>query len=398
MDGSHARHCEKIIVRCCQVRQCGGRPKPWKNKGPGSSVWRAPACLRSPEPLRIYMRRSRVNCSEFLRWVQSRGRCCLILHNKHTASTHSSLFQRTASQKWQRIWSGYKSKSQNKPIIVCFIVKQLRGESCFNRNIWRIFKRKRMEAVWQHMPILGLYILHRHGAFFLNRAGGSPRKTWNFHTFLQLPVSLENDWYWISFSGNVRACSPSCRRLKRPLHQARPRLHSSWWTKAKMCQGCYVSWFFFFFCKWTVPSRLSGLGRTAPVYIKVRPDLAYQMRFGLTSSGHQTVGSPPPRPHKSSTWWNLQQTKMPEKLTLAMVRISAWTSWPGRGPAAAAARRFQRLPIMRCVGERSEPGRAPNSIFYQTNQTFDRPCLPRAHQFLIFSVHWFMPFHLRSNI
>lgn len=156
--------------------------------------------------------------------------------------------------------------------------------------------------------------------------------------------------------------------------------------------------FLFFFCKWTVPSQLSGLGRTAPVYIKVRPDLAYQMRFGLTSSGHQTAGSPPPRPHKSSTWWNLQQTKMPEKLTLAMVRISAWTSWPGRGPAAAAARRFQRLPIMRCVGERSKPGRAPNSIFYQTNQTFDRPCLPRAHQFLIFSVHWFMPFHLRSNI
>lgn len=279
MDGSHARHCEKIIVRCCQVRQCGGRPKPWKNKGPGSSVWRAPACLRSPEPLRIYMRRSRVNCSEFLRWVQSRGRCCLILHNKHTASTHSSLFQRTASQKWQRIWSGYKSKSQNKPIIVCFIVKQLRGESCFNRNIWRIFKRKRMEAVWQHMPILGLYILHRHGAFFLNRAGGSPRKTWNFHTFLQLPVSLENDWYWISFSGNVHACSPSCRRLKRPLHQARPCLHSSWWTKAKMCQGCYVSWFFFFFVNEQCPLGSLGLAELPPCTSKY--GLTLHTRWGL---------------------------------------------------------------------------------------------------------------------
>lgn len=54
--------------------------------------------------------------------------------------------------------------------------------------------------------------------------------------------------------------------------------------------------FFFFFCKRTVPSQLSGLGRTAPVYIKVRPDLAYQMRFGLTSSGHQTAGSPPSSP------------------------------------------------------------------------------------------------------
>lgn len=29
------------------------------------------------------------------------------------------------------------------------------------------------------------------------------------------------------------------------------------------------------------------------MYIKVGSDLAYQMRFGLTSSGHQTAGSPP---------------------------------------------------------------------------------------------------------
>lgn len=29
------------------------------------------------------------------------------------------------------------------------------------------------------------------------------------------------------------------------------------------------------------------------MHIKVGSDLAYQMRFGLTSSGHQTAGSPP---------------------------------------------------------------------------------------------------------
>lgn len=28
MDGSHASHCEKIIARCRQLRQRGGRPKP----------------------------------------------------------------------------------------------------------------------------------------------------------------------------------------------------------------------------------------------------------------------------------------------------------------------------------------------------------------------------------
>lgn len=82
MDGSHASHCERIIARCRQLRQCGGQPKPWENKGPGSLCVSECRPARGAPNLHIYMRRWRVNCSEFLRWVQSGGCCCFILHNK----------------------------------------------------------------------------------------------------------------------------------------------------------------------------------------------------------------------------------------------------------------------------------------------------------------------------
>lgn len=104
MDGSHASHCEKIIARCRQLRQCGGQPKPRENKEPGSPARRAPN-------LHIYMWRSRVNCSEFLRRVQSGGRCCFILHNKHTVSTHSSPFPRNMNQRCNRGLRSYKSET-----------------------------------------------------------------------------------------------------------------------------------------------------------------------------------------------------------------------------------------------------------------------------------------------
>ena len=104
MDGSHASHCEKIIARCRQLRQCGGQPKPRENKGPGSLCVseRWPAC--GAPNLHIYMRRSRVNCSEFLRWVQSGGCCCFILHNKHAVSTHSSPFLRNSNQRCEKFF------------------------------------------------------------------------------------------------------------------------------------------------------------------------------------------------------------------------------------------------------------------------------------------------------
>lgn len=99
MDGSHASHCEKIIARCRQPRQCGSWPMPWENKDSESQCVseRRPAC--GAPNLHIYMRRSRVNCSEFLRWVQSGGCCCFILHNKHTVSTHSPPFPRILNER-----------------------------------------------------------------------------------------------------------------------------------------------------------------------------------------------------------------------------------------------------------------------------------------------------------
>jgi len=74
----------------------GQSPKRTKAKDPWVSE-RRPACW-APK-LHIYMRRSRVNCSEFLCWVQSRGCCCFILHNKHPTSTH---FQQDLYPKMQR--------------------------------------------------------------------------------------------------------------------------------------------------------------------------------------------------------------------------------------------------------------------------------------------------------
>ncbi len=105
MDGSHASHCEKIIVRCRQLRQCGGQPKPQENKGPGSPCVSECRPARGAPNLHIYMRRSRVNCSEFLRWVQSGGRCCFILHNKHTVSSHSAPFPRNLNQRCKKVLS-----------------------------------------------------------------------------------------------------------------------------------------------------------------------------------------------------------------------------------------------------------------------------------------------------
>lgn len=99
MDGSHASHCEKIIVRCRQLRLCGSRPMPRENKEPESPCVSESRSACGAPNLHIYMRRSRVNCSEFLRWVQSGGCCCFILHNKHTVSTHSSLFPEILNQR-----------------------------------------------------------------------------------------------------------------------------------------------------------------------------------------------------------------------------------------------------------------------------------------------------------
>lgn len=109
MDGSHASHCEKIIVRCRQLKQCGSQPMPWENKDlEFLCVSECRSACGAPN-LHIYMRRSRVNCSEFLRWVQSGGCCCFILHNKHTVSTHSSLLPRILNQRCEKVLGSCKS-------------------------------------------------------------------------------------------------------------------------------------------------------------------------------------------------------------------------------------------------------------------------------------------------
>lgn len=109
MDGSHANHCEKIIVRCRQLRLCGSQPMPWENKEPESLCVSESSSACGAPNIQSYMRRSRVNCSEFLRWVQSGGCCCFILHNKHNVSTHSSRFPRILNQRCKKVLGSCKS-------------------------------------------------------------------------------------------------------------------------------------------------------------------------------------------------------------------------------------------------------------------------------------------------
>lgn len=83
MDGSHASHCEKITARCRQLRQHGGWPKARENKGPGSLCVSERRPAHRASNVHIYMRCWRVNCSEFLRWVQS-GSCCVLFYITNT--------------------------------------------------------------------------------------------------------------------------------------------------------------------------------------------------------------------------------------------------------------------------------------------------------------------------
>lgn len=118
MDGSHASHCEKIIVRCRQLRLCGSQPMPWENKEPESlCVSESQSACGAPN-VHSYMRRSRVNCSEFLRWVQSGGCCCFILHNKHSVSTHSIPVSKDLKPKMQKGSGLIRQNSSTKAKII----------------------------------------------------------------------------------------------------------------------------------------------------------------------------------------------------------------------------------------------------------------------------------------
>ena len=187
MDGSHASHCEKIIAKCRQLRQRGGQPKPRDNKEPGSlSEW-APSCPRSPN-LHIYMQRSRVNCIEFLRWVQSGGCCCFILHNKHTVSTHALCVSKNPKAKRlnQRSF-----RFMNKSWIIGIFVSSFRNDR--NRRNFIIVKKNpqnrggRGRSIHNDIGFISSMLSWELSSYNLHFCPPPPGKTWKFHTFLWLP-------------------------------------------------------------------------------------------------------------------------------------------------------------------------------------------------------------------
>lgn len=211
MDGSHASHCEKIIARCRQLRQCGGKPKPRENKRPRiPCVWvSAGLPARGAPNLHIYMWRSRVNCSEFLRWVQSGGRCCFILHNKHTVST---LFPRNLKQKCKKVLRENSSSQENK-----FDVMRLREkykQSYHKDNYGESMLRTNGSSRLILANISVIYSVLSQSVRLINCIGGSLKKTWRFRTFPRLACVFGKRFVFDSASQeNVHVC----RRAKRPL-------------------------------------------------------------------------------------------------------------------------------------------------------------------------------------
>lgn len=106
-----------------------------------------------------------------------------------------------------------------------------------------------------------------------------------------------------------------------------------------MCQGCYSSWSF-------VNERcpLDSLDLAEPARAhqsRVWPCIPDEVWINELWTSNSRI-----TPHKSSNpaWWNLRRTKMLEKSTSTLPRIAVWTSWPGRG-AAAAERVFKSLQL-----------------------------------------------------
>lgn len=107
------------------------------------------------------------------------------------------------------------------------------------------------------------------------------------------------------------------------------------------------------------------------------------MRFGLTSSGHQTAGSSPPRTdtqviktHLAEIYSRRKKKCWKNQHRACHASQSEHRDQDGERAAAAPVEKiFQKLPIILCVGEHKELGRVPNGILYQTNKTSDRTCL-----------------------
>jgi len=128
-------------------------------------------------------------------------------------------------------------------------------------------------------------------------------------------------------------------------------LHSGRWRKAKPCQSCFGSWFFL--NEWCPLNSLSLAQLPHAHQSKVWPCIPDQASINEVWTSNSRIAP-------------LQIIKpSPVKSTSALPHIQAWTSWPGRG-VAAAEWRFQKSPIIWCVGEHNELSSTPNGIYHQT--------------------------------
>lgn len=184
----------------------------------------------------------------------------------------------------------------------------------------------------------------------INCCGGSPRKTQVPHIPPLNPRVLRKDLYLIRLLWEK--CVRFCRgTAKGPFSEPALILAAVNGQKPE----------FLIFHKRAVPSRLSGLGGAVQCTSKWYPDLAYQMRFGLTSSGHQTVGSPPTS-HQAQLSQIYSAEKCWKKQSRPCHASQCCHRDQERGAAGAAEGMFQKPPIIRCVGEANEAGWAPNGI------------------------------------
>lgn len=124
-------------------------------------------------------------------------------------------------------------------------------------------------------------------------------KTWKLSTFLQLICMFEKVFVFPSASQKMFVCAPLT-------NQTHP--HSSWWTKAKMCQGCYGSWPF---VNERCPLDSLDLAEQARAHqSRVWPCIPVEVWINEFWTSNSRI-----TPHKSSNpaQWNLQQTKMLEE-------------------------------------------------------------------------------------
>lgn len=123
------------------------------------------------------------------------------------------------------------------------------------------------------------------------------------------------------------------------------------------------------------------------MHIKVGSDLAYQMRFGLTSSGHQTAGSPPTSHQtrlaeiysgqkKKNCWKHQHQPCHAPSLNI-VTRTAAEAEEDAEGGY------FKSLQLSDVWESTMNWAACQTASFTKQIETFDRTCLPfreTAHQ------------------